>query len=263
MNESNIYQHFQPEERPFIERCLDFIDQVENHYSVVTTSFLNPRELQILRTLTQHRELQFFSSQDLALTELSKVILAPNFYHLDLADFDLVLLEIHFSAKFDQLSHAQILGTFLGQTGVKRQEIGDIIVSDERAQIFVSQHLVEIFKSIKKIGRTTVRITETALTELSKAKETAASEVILTESLRIDKIIAVSLKISRNVATNMLKSNKVKVNYLGVNEKDFSVDEGDLISIRGFGRIEIGKNLGPTKKGKFRIEIEVTRNRKN
>ncbi len=42
------------------------------------------------------------------------------------------------------------LELFLGQAGVKRQELGDIIVSDNKIQVFVSKHLVESFKAIEK-----------------------------------------------------------------------------------------------------------------
>lgn len=262
MNTENIYQHFHPDERHFIDRALDWLDQVEQAYSVVTTYFLNPREVEILSSLAGKRDLQFFSSQDLALTELSKVILAPPFYVFDEEDYDLALLEIDFASKFSQISHSQVLGTFLVQTGIKRKEIGDIIVTDNKVQVFVSKHLVEIFKSIKKIGRTSVKIEEQALTEILKVTDSSVSSIILVDSLRIDKVIAISFKISRNIATNMLESNKVKINYLEMDKKDFSVGEGDLISVRGFGRIKIVKLLGQSKKGKQRVEIEITKNHK-
>ncbi|AYG00928.1 RNA-binding protein [Lactococcus allomyrinae] len=262
MTSENIYQHFHPEERRFIDRCVDWINQVEQSYSVITTHFLNPRECQILQSLVNKREVHIFSSQDFAVTELSKMILAPQFYILDVEDFDLSLLEINYATKFSQISHAQVLGTFLGQTGVKRQELGDIIVTDKNIQVFVSKHLVNIFKSIDKIGRSAVKIKEISLSALTETTDNPVSDVVLVDSLRLDKIIAVSFKISRNIATNMLESNKVKINYLEINKKDFSVTEGDLISVRGFGRVKIVKILGLTKKGKQRVEIELTKNSK-
>jgi RNA-binding protein YlmH len=271
LSDDKIYQHFHVDERRFIDRCLDWIDQVEQSYSVISTYFLNPREIEILQSLVGKRELQVFSSQDLlrdqetgALLpiELSKVILAPEFYVLDEADFDLALLEINYAAKFVQLSHAQVLGTFLGQTGIKRQELGDIMMLEDKIQVFVSRHLVEIFKDIKKIGASSVRMKEIPLSEFEKAADKAVSEIILVDSLRIDKIIAIAFKISRNLATNMLESNKIKLNYLETNKKDSLLVPGDLISIRGFGRIKIGQILGLTKKGKQRVEIEFIKNRK-
>ncbi|MBU5889955.1 hypothetical protein JVV71_21845, partial [Vibrio cholerae O1] len=75
------------------------------------------------------------------------------FYQLDILDFDLALLEISYARKFYQLKHSQILGSFLGQTGIRRSEIGDIILNEGRVQVFVSKHLLEIFQNnIRKIG---------------------------------------------------------------------------------------------------------------
>jgi len=236
----NVYQHFQEKERHFIDRCLEWINRVEESYSVISTFFLNPREVDILKTLANKRNVQIFSSVQLARTELVKIILAPDFYVLDREDFDISLLEINYASKFVELSHAQVLGTFLGQAGVKRQELGDIIVSDNKIQVFVSKHLVESFKAIEKIGRAAVKIQEISLENLVEETAKAVREVVLVDNLR----------------------KKVKVNYLEIDKKDFSVGLDDLISVRGFGRIKILRILDFTKKGKQRVEIELIRNRK-
>ncbi|NHI68144.1 RNA-binding protein [Lactococcus formosensis] len=263
MSYENIYQHFHPDEKQFIDRVLDWMDRVENNYSVVTTYFLNPREVEILESLANKRELQIFSTQDIAQTELTKIIIAPEFYQLDESDFDLALLEISYAKKFYQLKHSQILGSFLGQTGIRRSEIGDIVLNEGRAQVFVSKHLLEIFQNnIEKIGPAPVKFVEKTLEELIKTEDNSAIKVILVSSLRIDKIIASTFEISRNLAVNMLQLRKVKLNYLEIEKKDFPVEQGDLISVRGLGRIKVLKILGETKKGKQKIECEITKNHK-
>ncbi|MFK5277869.1 YlmH/Sll1252 family protein, partial [Lactococcus lactis] len=83
---------------------------------------------------------QIFSSEELARTELVKIILAPDFYVLDREDFDICLLEINYASKFVELSHAQVLGTFLGQAGVKRQELGDIMFTDKNLNFIVTNN---------------------------------------------------------------------------------------------------------------------------
>ncbi|MFK4947456.1 cell division protein [Lactococcus garvieae] len=263
MSYENIYQHFHPDEKQFIDRVLDWMDRVENNYSVVTTYFLNPREVEILESLANKRELQIFSTQDIAQTELTKIIIAPEFYQLDESDFDLALLEISYAKKFYQLKHSQILGSFLGQTGIRRSEIGDIVLNKGRAQVFVSKHLLEIFQNnIEKIGPAPVKFVEKTLEELIKTEDNSVIKVILVSSLRIDKIIASTFEISRNLAVNMLQLRKVKLNYLEIEKKDFPVEQGDLISVRGLGRIKVLKILGETKKGKQKIECEITKNHK-
>lgn len=263
MSHENIYQHFHPDEKQFIDRVLDWMDRVENNYSVVTTYFLNPREVEILESLANKRELQIFSTQDIAQTELTKIIIAPEFYQLDVADFDIALLEILYAKKFYQLKHSQILGSFLGQTGIRRSELGDIILSEGRAQVFVSKHLLEIFQNnIKKIDSATVQFVEKPFEELIETEAASVMKVVLVSSMRIDKIIASTFEISRNLAVNMLQSRKVKLNYLEIEKKDFTVEQGDLISVRGLGRIKILRILGETKKGKQKIECEITKNHK-
>ncbi|BAV03089.1 RNA-binding protein [Lactococcus formosensis] len=263
MSYENIYQHFHPDEKQIIDRVLDWMDRVENNYSVVTTYFLNPREVEILESLANKRELQIFSTQDISQTELTKIIIAPEFYQLDESDFDLALLEISYAKKFYQLKHSQILGSFLGQTGIRRSEIGDIVLNEGRAQVFVSKHLLEIFQNnIEKIGPAPVKFVEKTLEELIKTEDNSVIKVILVSSLRIDKIIASTFEISRNLAVNMLQLRKVKLNYLEIEKKDFPVEQGDLISVRGLGRIKVLKILGETKKGKQKIECEITKNHK-
>ncbi|MFZ2575895.1 MAG: YlmH/Sll1252 family protein [Lactococcus hircilactis] len=262
MSHEDIYQHFKADERQFIERCLDWLMQVDDQYSVISTYFLNPREALILKQLIGNRDIQCFSTGELALSELTKIILAPSFYILDVADFDLALLEIQFAHHYNQLSHAQVLGALLHQTGVKRQEIGDIVITDKTVQVFVSRHLIDVFESIDKIARVAVKIKAIELSALTKSNQEATKEVILVETARIDKIIAASFKVSRNLAANMVESKKVKVNYLEIEKRNGVVGSGDLISVRGYGRIRISDFLGETKKGKQRVSVEILKNRK-
>ena len=262
MINENIYQHFKPEERNFIERCFDWLNRVEDDYAIITTPFLNPRECYVLKNLIGQREIKFFSTEDIGTEELHKVILAPLFYDLELSDFDVALLEIKYASKFNSIRHAQVLGAFLNQSGVRRQELGDIVIADQKVQVFVSRHLVELFVSIEKISNVSVQIKEVSFSKLEIAVDNSIHEVILVENLRIDKIIAASFNVSRNLATNMLESNKVKLNYLEIEKKDFSVTINDLISVRGFGRIKIIDLLGLTKKGKQKVSVIIIKNKK-
>lgn len=258
-----IYQHLTAEEMLFIDRAIDWIHSVEDNYLAYTTSFLNPREVTLLKNRVSSYQLQFFSSSEIIETELSKVIIAPDYYQLDQVDFGLALLEIQYSSQFTQLTHAQVLGSFLGQSGVRRQEIGDILISEERAQIFVSQHLADYFiENIKKIGRAGVKLKRIDLSQAIQTETKSETKVLLVSSVRLDKIIATAFNFSRNIATNMLQSNKVKVNFSEVSEKDTSLQTGDLISLRGYGRVKILRNLGLTKKDKQKIEVELIKNRK-
>ncbi|MDR0297968.1 MAG: cell division protein [Streptococcaceae bacterium] len=256
---------FRPEERAFVSRCEDWLFQAQDR--PILTYFLNPHERDVLRALAARASLTFFES---AGEEYKRVLVSPSFYRVDDADFELLLLEVSYNAKFKQLTHVQILGTFLGETGVRREEIGDILVSGGTAQIYVSRRLVSAFEQqITRIARLPVSLQELPLNGALSASNGSFSvradstqKIILASSLRLDKIIAAALTISRNFAGNMIQSEQVKVNYTLADKNDALLKTGDLISIRGYGRIKIGAVLGQTKKQKFKLEISLMMNQK-
>lgn len=256
-----IYQHFRPSERLFIDKVTDWIDKVSDTYSIVTTDFLNPRECYILQTVLNHsakQDIQLFSSSMIAETEYVKLILAPDYYQLSIADFELSCLQIAFASKFTTLKHSQILGTMLGETGIERLKIGDITIHPSFAQVFVDQKLVSVFiEKIQKIARNGVKISEIKAEQYVKVPDQHQYKTVTLSSLRLDKVIASTFNYSRSQAQKLIQSNKVKVSYAEVLRNEFELFETDLISIRGLGRIKLVQNLGLTKKNKIRVEVQV------
>jgi RNA-binding protein YlmH len=258
-----IYQHYPPTERAFIDKGLDWIRQVDNRQAFHCTYFLNPREREILSSLIKSGASELLSFASLVSAEYQKMILAPSYYRLDPIDFDLALIEIDFPSKFGQISHRQILGSLLGETGLERREIGDILVNAEKAQFYTSRSMVGHFVTeIRKIGAFAVKLEEVSLNRAIKVDDEAINSMILSSSLRVDKVIAASLNISRNLASNMVQSGQVKVNYRDILKPELLLCEGDMLSVRGYGRLKILHLRGFTKKDKMKIEISSILNRK-
>lgn len=257
----SIYQHFALSERDFLDKATDWAKQVQDKQYIHLSHFLNPRERDILKFIVNKNLLKMFISHgDL---EYARVIIAPSYYELQMPDFEISLLEINYPNKFGSISHRQILGTFIHETGLDRREIGDILISDGKAQIYVNSKLRDYFmQSIKKINNLSVRIKEVDFSQQIKSETESEFTTILVSSLRLDKVIASSLAIPRNLAVNMIQSNRVKVNYTEMDRNDFGLQDGDLLSIRGFGRVKILRQLGLSKKDKIKVEIEKNLNRK-
>ena len=73
----------------------------------------------------------------------------------------MALLEIEYPSKFQQLTHSKILGTVLNRLGIDRKLFGDIIVTEEKAQIIVDQRFITLFQDgIQKISKLPVRLEE-------------------------------------------------------------------------------------------------------
>ena len=75
-------------------------------------------------------------------------------------------MTISYPSKFEQLSHAKILGTIINRLGIDRKLFGDILVDEKRAQIFVNRDFIPLFQDgIKKIGRLPVSLEERPFTD--------------------------------------------------------------------------------------------------
>ena len=255
----DIYQHFSVEDIPFIDKGLEWIRQVEEHYAPILTPFINPHQVFILKTLGNHHGIQVFSSNDFVATEYSRVLLAPDYFiPTNLADFEMELLEIVYSSKFDQLTHSKILGTVLNRLGIDRKLFGDILVTESRAQIIVDQKFTSLFQDgIQKIARLPVKLEVISFEELVEAESDYQEKEVLVPSMRLDAFLSNVLKLSRSQTADLLERKYVQVNYHLVEKSDYQVKLGDLVSVRRFGRIILLKENGQTKKDKKKLTVQL------
>lgn len=56
------------------------------------------------------------------------------------------------------------------------------------------------------------------------------------------------MKLSRNQANQLIEKKLVQVNYHVVDKSDYTVQVGDLISVRKFGRLRLLQDKGQTKR---------------
>ena len=73
---------------------------------------------------------------------------------------------------------------------------------------------------------------------------------VTVQNERMDAILAAGCRLSRSEAQKLIAAGLVKLNH-GVQMKgDARVQEGDLISARGYGRIKVQEMQGETRKGR-------------
>lgn len=253
---SLVLQHFQADEKIFAEKMMDRIDQVERQYRLELTSFLNPREVCIVESLVRHRGLQVFNSHQFMPTEFNRLIIAPDYYQVDESDFEIAVLEAHYSGKFHRLTHSQILGGLLNQLGIQRYLLGDIILSDERTQIVLDAKISElVVRDVTKLSRIPVTWELISKTDLVRTNQPKMTEQVLTSSMRLDRLIACVYRLSRQEAVTLIEQNRVKLNYQLRNQPSYLVKRGDLVSCRGLGRFKLTEEAGLTRSGKYKVII--------
>lgn len=254
----DLYQHFATEDIPFIDKSLEWMRQVEEHYAPILTPFINPHQVYILETLGNNREIKTFSSTSYVPSEYARVLLAPDYFAPSLEDFEMALLEIEYSSKFQQLTHSKILGTVLNRLGIDRKLFGDILVTEQKAQIIVDQRFTTLFQDgIQKISKLPVSLVERSFSDIIKSKDGYQEREVLVSSLRLDSFLSSILKLSRSQTSAMVEKKLVQVNYHIVEKSDYPVKIGDLISVRRFGRIILLKENGQTKKDKKKLTVQL------
>ena len=154
-------------------------------------------------------------------------------------------------------SHRNYLGGIV-KLGLKREKVGDILVSDTGADIIVMEDFSEILKkelpSLTRFENSKIEIIE--LKDLRKKEIKIEDIKIIVPSLRLDNIVSDLARTSRSKAKQIIEQERVFIN--GQNETKLSkqIKLNDIITIRGKGRFVIKEFEGTTRSGRQVIVIE-------
>lgn len=244
------------ENRDTIARVIDQAEQAIKTWEVVLTDFLSPPELaEINRVFSRLTDVQIVGWGGYPQAERQRMAIARSELPLDQSQVDLVALEIAGNFLFDTATHRDFLGAMLG-TGIVREKTGDIIVLGERgAQAIVIPELAEFLQmNLQQVRSVPVKTQVIDLTEL-KVREPKKKELTTVEaSLRLDAIASAGFGMSRSKMVTFIESGDVRVNWKDVNQASSQVKSGDLIAIRGKGRLEVGE-IAVTKKDRYRVQL--------
>lgn len=158
--------------------------------------------------------------------------------------------------KFTALSHRDYLGAIMG-LGIRREMIGDIIVSDRGADVFCLKSIAPyISQNLKKSGRGSVDSEILPVNEYKSGNEKTEIKFYSVASLRLDNIVSNAFNLSRASACEMIKSGIVYVNSSQCMKNDLTVKEKDKIVLRGKGKVVLEEIIGESKKGRVHINIK-------
>ena len=252
----SIYQHFRQEEKDFVDQILGFRDLVENRLTPKLTDFLDPREQFITQSIIGKNgscQIQFFGGT--ADSERKRALIYPDFFFPEQEDFQITLFEILYPGKFVDLTHPQVLGSLMG-LGLKRAKFGDILIHGERIQFFAAQEVADyIHLHFHQVGRFSITLEEKTLDQVLPLEEKMEELTLTVSSLRLDAVLAQVSRNSRSKTLEMIKEGRGKVNWRLEENPSFPLEQGDVISARGIGRVKILSIGDRTKKEKLRITV--------
>ena len=167
----------------------------------------------------------------------------------------LALLQVAGNFMFDPASHRDFLGAVLG-TGLVRDKIGDILVSGERgAQVIVVPEVVEFLGlQLTQVRSVPVKIQIIPWSELRVRPPQQKQLTTVEASLRLDAIASAGFGLSRSKMADLISAGHVRVNWKAITQPSHALATGDLVVIRGKGRLEIGA-IVVTKKERYRVAL--------
>ena len=74
--------------------------------------------------------------------------------------------------------------------------------------------------------------------------------------MRLDAVAAAGYGVSRSRMADEIKGQNVKINWKEAKNAAQTVNQGDIISFRGRGRVEVDEIKGTTKKGRISIILK-------
>ena len=155
----------------------------------------------------------------------------------------------------DSLNHRDFLGALM-HLGIERDTIGDILIKENTAYIFCLERIAGfICSELTKVKHTNVKCEITDM-DLPALTPTLVDEEFPVASLRLDGIIASLLKCSRSEALALFEDKRVTLNNRVTGRNSITLKDGDVFSVRGYGKFIFAGTGGSTRKGKIYVHIK-------
>lgn len=173
-----------------------------------------------------------------------------------------VWLEIRWNSRFSSLTHPELLGSLMG-LGIDRSYFGDLIAGETTAHLYtlpeMAQQLVVEWSQAGKVPIEVCMLQEPPVLSLPKG----TMEEFTAASLRLDVVLSGGMHISRARAADIIRQGLVMVAHQEETRIDRILQAGDLISIRGHGRIRVCSIGGQSRKGRTYVRTECFLHGKN
>lgn len=152
--------------------------------------------------------------------------------------------------------HRDFLGSLMG-CGIKRETIGDIFVEKSSCDIVIMKEILPfLLSNFESAGRVKLSISLIKYDEMIIPESDYKLIKDTVASLRLDSIVSSGFSISREKAASAINAGLVALRHQECSKADKAVTEGDVISFRGMGKIELLEVGNTSKKGRTFISIK-------
>lgn len=155
-------------------------------------------------------------------------------------------------------AHKDYLGALTGLS-LQREALGDILLDDAvpgRAYLAALESAVPLIEQLCEVGHASAHVERCEAAALGTAADKPrALQTATVASLRLDAVLAAMLRVSRGTAAGLIRAGRVEINHVPANTAHSEVYEGDLFTVRGFGRWRLDSLGGKSRKDRSFIQF--------
>ena len=220
------------------------------------TEFLDPMRRQYAQTnLKGLDKFDIVMTEDGGYPDAERKMLGFIMEDAKLTDYPIAKILVEYDAKHARPVHSDFLGAVLG-LGLDRSVIGDIVMLPSSTVIMAESHIADfLLGSLHKVGKIGVSTSRLPDGAHFFGLDNRVTDRLICASLRLDNVLAATFGLSRGEAANLAKSGKALINWQEANSASKTVKEGDMLTLRKFGRIQIAEIVGKSRKDHFLIDI--------
>lgn len=239
-------------------RLLDLIDRTECRNVLTFSRFLDPGEQKLSRRLLECAGFpKHILSGGYEDAERKVLLLLPDYLEEENLDGEALPFTVLHAGwgRDNKASHRDVLGSLMS-LGIERDTVGDILVEKTGCDVILMKDLAPFLReNWESIGRFRIHPEEKGFEELLPP---AADEVILKDTVaapRLDALVGVGFSMGRSRAAELVRFGRVMKNGRQSLKPDAVLEEGDVITARGFGKLVLEEIGPPSKKGRLRITL--------
>ncbi len=256
-NDSLLSHLHRAADRELGNRLLDMVDIVRTRDTSRTTEFVNPQQRNIAENLLkQLTGINFKVAGGYYQAERKRILLFPDYLFPDHQEVPLSFIKVSGNFDFVNVSHRDFLGALLA-LGIKKSLIGDILVHENYAQIVLAPEILpEVKLNLDYVNEVPVEISEISSEDLIFKPRNSKEILATVASLRLDAVISAGFGDSRTKSSSQITAGQVKLNWVPESDPAADVEIGDVISIRGRGRLIVAEDRGISNSGRIKLTIE-------
>lgn len=264
MNKQEMLKDYKKQEdKMCLAQVLDKIESVKARDKIESTDFLDMYQVALVQNFLRKNKItnyQLYGGYEEA--ERKILIVYPERYtdsmiaknYSKLVKVVRVILPEEEKGKY---AHRNYLGGIV-KLGLKREKVGDIIVSAEGADIITMADFSDVLKN-ELPSLTRFENSELEIVEIQNVKEnkiTVEEISIIVPSFRLDNFVSDLAKTSRSKASQIIAQERVFINGQNETKASKQLKVNDVLTIRGKGRFVIKEFAGTTRSGRTVVKID-------